>query len=909
MCRMDRGGRAVMATSSFRASRGRQRIIEREFSYRLGQRFRGSQEPAQALLSPEMILYERTARRPIDAYLLSENQKKHPAPRLGFSQLSGSLMPSDPERDVLPWSTDTEDDEGDDMPPLVDNPIHLPSTMFIADDLGTSVATPSIIVTVDDSSAAPPPGESPLTLTFLSDMTPFDPASGQPPPLVRPYEGPVFSTASQSFVELRNVTEPLFPQDAFQGSSVVPHSQRTSEHIPRAPNAFILFRSAFIRTHRVTGKNNELSKLIGKYWKALPHDEREKWEQKAREAEIEHKKRYPDWRFRPQQIKFNTGRSRKKKIKESHAGDVDWGEPGTSKTSKAGAKRGRPRKSYIDQDDEPESSKAGAKRIRHAAPPLRQANPEDQDRATNSGTDSTSAHATAADEESPPDILSPRPGPVARGRRVQARAMDGSGPRTTKDGQPRSNNQPIMNKTLTSNTKVTNAPSGSAADNPSDDAGIDSEGGPHVSRSPVANEFYNVQYAASHVSDPSPTDATVASSPVAPQHSRSSSAPASTAQSPQSSLSGLTPPGSTPNLPGLSRPLSSTTPHDSPISSSPNFPPASSPLPPSPSDVTSPQSVADTPTYIERVAAEGYGPAYDPTLDTATSAFSTYPPGYDGYAYPALSYQHASRNLAYQGGATYETNFSSQPAFAESPPFETTSRSDHRSYGESGPLYGVQDSLRRLPHERYAPYDYSSPSTSHGRYDPSYPRHSSYDRYPSRDRYAYDRPAYRDLGSYDRQSSHDRQTTYGLSTLYDRSESYSRPLSQDDRTSLDRRSRPLSQYDHSYGTSEYSRRTFAETRAWSDEEGQPAATGSSSSGSGLSRSGSDARDFRNTARESRELSDGRRIGDRYGRISSFSALDGWDGRPVAKAPPSRDAAYDEASGHRAEDPTSAAPDD
>jgi hypothetical protein len=35
------------------------------------------------------------------------------------------------------------------------------------------------------------------------------------------------------------------------------------------------------------------------YWKTLPREEREVWEAKALVAQAEHRKRYPDWRFRP----------------------------------------------------------------------------------------------------------------------------------------------------------------------------------------------------------------------------------------------------------------------------------------------------------------------------------------------------------------------------------------------------------------------------------------------------------------------------------------------------------------------------------------------------------------------------------------------------------------------------------
>ncbi|KAF8144122.1 high mobility group box domain-containing protein, partial [Mycena galopus ATCC 62051] len=76
-----------------------------------------------------------------------------------------------------------------------------------------------------------------------------------------------------------------------------------ASYIPRPPNAFILFRSSFIRSQnvpgRVEGNHSTLSKIIGKLWHALPPSERARWEDKARAAQAEHRRRYPDWRFRP----------------------------------------------------------------------------------------------------------------------------------------------------------------------------------------------------------------------------------------------------------------------------------------------------------------------------------------------------------------------------------------------------------------------------------------------------------------------------------------------------------------------------------------------------------------------------------------------------------------------------------
>ena len=37
----------------------------------------------------------------------------------------------------------------------------------------------------------------------------------------------------------------------------------------------------------------------GKCWRALPREERERWEKEALAAQAEHRRKYPDWRFRP----------------------------------------------------------------------------------------------------------------------------------------------------------------------------------------------------------------------------------------------------------------------------------------------------------------------------------------------------------------------------------------------------------------------------------------------------------------------------------------------------------------------------------------------------------------------------------------------------------------------------------
>ncbi|KAJ7676262.1 high mobility group box domain-containing protein, partial [Mycena rosella] len=74
-------------------------------------------------------------------------------------------------------------------------------------------------------------------------------------------------------------------------------------HIPRPPNAFILFRSSLINSQCVSTEvetnHSTLSKIIGMAWKNLPDDERQVWRHKAMDAVAEHKRNFPTYVFRP----------------------------------------------------------------------------------------------------------------------------------------------------------------------------------------------------------------------------------------------------------------------------------------------------------------------------------------------------------------------------------------------------------------------------------------------------------------------------------------------------------------------------------------------------------------------------------------------------------------------------------
>ncbi|KAJ6561650.1 high mobility group box domain-containing protein, partial [Mycena capillaripes] len=74
-------------------------------------------------------------------------------------------------------------------------------------------------------------------------------------------------------------------------------------HIPRPPNAFILFRSSFIRAGAVPANvepsHASLSTIAGLTWAALPAPEKEHWYKKAKEERERHRERFPGYAFRP----------------------------------------------------------------------------------------------------------------------------------------------------------------------------------------------------------------------------------------------------------------------------------------------------------------------------------------------------------------------------------------------------------------------------------------------------------------------------------------------------------------------------------------------------------------------------------------------------------------------------------
>jgi hypothetical protein len=142
-------------------------------------------------------------------------------------------------------------------------------------------------------------------ITFAPNVTPVTFDDG-PPPLVDapPCEYILFPPSND-----------CHPAPRRPGHS----KKKPDDHIPRPPNAFILFRSSFIKGQHVPTEvetnHSTLSKIIGLTWKNLPNDERQLWHSRARTALDEHKRKFPQYAFRPTQGRGKGG-PEKRKVRE-----------------------------------------------------------------------------------------------------------------------------------------------------------------------------------------------------------------------------------------------------------------------------------------------------------------------------------------------------------------------------------------------------------------------------------------------------------------------------------------------------------------------------------------------------------------------------------------------------------------
>ncbi|KAI9439989.1 hypothetical protein H4582DRAFT_1944305 [Lactarius indigo] len=82
------------------------------------------------------------------------------------------------------------------------------------------------------------------------------------------------------------------------------HARKQPEgHIPRPRNAFILFRCDFVAQKKIPASvepdHRNISRIVGRVWRAMSDQERRPWVEEAKKEREMHKKLYPQYRYSP----------------------------------------------------------------------------------------------------------------------------------------------------------------------------------------------------------------------------------------------------------------------------------------------------------------------------------------------------------------------------------------------------------------------------------------------------------------------------------------------------------------------------------------------------------------------------------------------------------------------------------
>ena len=174
----------------------------------------------------------------------------------------------------------------------------------------------------------------PCTTHNLADSPYSSPSSS-------PFEPDLRSLPAQPCILARSSATPpshLRPESPLRPASPASpssHKRRKSDverrpkkgdedYIKRPENAFILFRRKCCEDRQAEEdaakaegakkpRQADLSKTISQMWKGLPAEERQKWEQMAKEKKKEHEQMYPDYVYRPQRSKDKDGKTKANK--------------------------------------------------------------------------------------------------------------------------------------------------------------------------------------------------------------------------------------------------------------------------------------------------------------------------------------------------------------------------------------------------------------------------------------------------------------------------------------------------------------------------------------------------------------------------------------------------------------------
>lgn len=117
------------------------------------------------------------------------------------------------------------------------------------------------------------------------------------------------STLNSSYVSLALVPTPVTVTSQLSGNARQGRAlykcmcKQNPNRIPRPRNAFILFRQKYHQSvldeATETKTNPEVSRELGRRWRALPPAERDHWNNLAEEEKTNHAKKYPNYRYMP----------------------------------------------------------------------------------------------------------------------------------------------------------------------------------------------------------------------------------------------------------------------------------------------------------------------------------------------------------------------------------------------------------------------------------------------------------------------------------------------------------------------------------------------------------------------------------------------------------------------------------
>ena len=170
------------------------------------------------------------------------------------------------------------------------------------------------------SSASP---TSPST-TFTSDLDVLSPSSSSTelaypdsPASVSSSDASLPSSPSPSSKSSSSVHPPSAPRKKTSSR----RAAKDPNHIPRPPNAFIIFRSkesGRIKQGSIEKDHRIISQIVGKMWKKMGAEDKKPFVELALDAKREHLKKYPNYRFAP---KARTAPAKKRKVKRNTPAD------------------------------------------------------------------------------------------------------------------------------------------------------------------------------------------------------------------------------------------------------------------------------------------------------------------------------------------------------------------------------------------------------------------------------------------------------------------------------------------------------------------------------------------------------------------------------------------------------------